>query len=210
MTTCLYLVRHGATEADLAHPPRLSGRRQDPPLARLGIRQAEATRDFLAPRGLDFCYCSPLLRAVQTAALVAAPHGILTLPLTALTEADLGHWEGLDWAAIRYLYADAHARFRDDPATHGYPGGETFRAVHDRAAPALERLLTAHAGHATLVVTHATVLRVLLAALLGLTPGQAHQVPLDPCGISVVRRDAQHTSVTTLNAAFHLHHLAAA
>jgi len=93
LRTYLYLIRHGATEANLARPPRLQGRRHDPPLARLGVRQAEATRDFLAIRPLDHCYCSPLLRAVQTAAIVAAPHGLSPRPLEALTECDVGRWE---------------------------------------------------------------------------------------------------------------------
>ena len=73
MRTILYLLRHGATEANLAHPPRLQGRRLDPPLAKLGVRQAEATRDFLAIRPIDHCYSSPLRRAMQTASIVAAP-----------------------------------------------------------------------------------------------------------------------------------------
>src|SRR5215468_7808910 len=69
--TVLYLIRHAATEANLARPARLQGRRHNPPLARLGIRQAEATRDFLASYSIQHCYCSPLLRAMQTAAIVA-------------------------------------------------------------------------------------------------------------------------------------------
>src|SRR6478735_7363194 len=71
--TTLYLIRHGATEANLASPPRLQGRKHNPPLARLGVRQAEATRDLLAIRPIEHCYTSPLLRAVQTAVIVAAP-----------------------------------------------------------------------------------------------------------------------------------------
>ena len=73
MPTLMYLIRHGATEANLAKPARLQGRRHNPPLARLGVRQAEMTRDFLGVRPLDHCYCSPLLRAVQTASIIAAP-----------------------------------------------------------------------------------------------------------------------------------------
>ena len=109
--TILYLIRHGATEANLASPPRLQGRRHDPPLAQLGVRQAEATRDFLAVRPIDHCYCSPLLRAVQTAALVAAPHGVAPQPLEALTECDVGEWEGLDWGTVRARHPDAYRRY---------------------------------------------------------------------------------------------------
>src|SRR5580693_1034054 len=101
--TYLYLVRHAATEANLARPARLQGRKHNPPLARLGIRQAEATRDFLAVRPIDICYCSPMIRALQTAQIVAEPYGLSPIPVEALTECDIGRWEGLDWQEIRFF-----------------------------------------------------------------------------------------------------------
>src|SRR5207244_1796931 len=112
---------HGATEANLAQPPRLQGRRHNPSLARLGVRQAELTRDFLSGRSIHHCYCSPLLRAVQTASIIAAPHGLSPQPVEALTECDVGRWEGLDWQAIRYLDAESFRRFKTNPAAFGYP-----------------------------------------------------------------------------------------
>ncbi len=207
--TVLYLIRHGATEANLARPARIQGRRHNPPLARIGVRQAEATRDFLASHRIDRCYCSPLLRAVQTAAIVAAPHGLSPEPVEALTECDVGQWEGLDWQTVRYLDAEGYARFHADPAAAGYPGGESFADVHDRVAPALDRLLAAHPGEGVLVIAHHVVNRTFLAGLLGLGPGQARLVSLDNCGISVVVREGGRTSVRTLNAAFHLPGVAA-
>jgi broad specificity phosphatase PhoE len=210
MKTTMYLIRHGATEANLAEPARLQGRKHNPPLAPLGVRQAEMTRDFLAVRPIDFCYSSPLERAVQTAAIIAAPHGLAPRPLDALTECDCGAWEGLDWQAIRRRDAEAYRRFMTNPGRFGYPGGESFREVFHRTRAALEELLSAHEGHALLVVAHHIVNRTYLAGVLGLTPDQARQVTLDNCGISVVVRDGDQTAVCTLNAAFHLHGLTAA
>ena len=209
MPTLMYLIRHGATEANLAKPARLQGRRHNPPLARLGIRQAEMTRDFLGVRPLDHCYCSPLLRAVQTASIIAAPHGLSPQPLEALTECDVGNWEGMDWQAIRYLDAEGYRRFMENPAQCGYPGGESFADVYRRAADCLEGLLAHHTGQAILVVAHHVVNRTYLAGLLGLTPDQARQVTLDNCGVSLVSRDEDRTTVSTLNASFHLQGLAA-
>lgn len=206
--TTLYLLRHGATEANLAQPARIQGR-HDPPLARLGVRQAEATRDFLAARTISHCYCSPLLRAVQTASIVAAPHGLSPLPLEALTECDVGRWEGLDWQTVRYLDAEGYQRFHANPAEFGYPGGESFADVYARVVSALDELLRRHAGEAILVVAHHVVNRTYLAGLLGLGPDRARQVSLDNCGISVVVRTGEKTAVGTLNAAFHLHGVAA-
>lgn len=209
MKTVLYLLRHAATEANLADPPRLQGRRHNPPLARLGVRQAEATRDFLAIRPIDACYCSPLLRAVQTAAIVAAPHGLSPNPLDGLIECDVGRWEGLDWQTIRYLDADGYQRFMANPGDNPYAGGESFGDVHRRVAATLEDLLCQHAGKSILVVSHHVVNRTYLAGLLGLSPDLARQVKLDNCGISVVVRDGDETKVSTLNAAFHLQGMAA-
>ena len=60
-----------------------------------------------------------------------------------------------------------------------------------------------------LVVAHHIVNRTYLAALLGLPPSQARLVKLDNCGISVVVREGEETTVNTLNAAFHLQGVAA-
>jgi broad specificity phosphatase PhoE len=209
MRTTLYLLRHAATEANLATPPRLQGRKHNPSLARLGVRQAEATRDFLAVRPVDACYCSPMLRAVQTASIVAAPHGLAPMPVEELIECDVGRWEGLDWPQVRYFDAAAYERFHDDPAEFAYPGGESFAQVHARAARAFEEMLRRHAGQAVLAVSHHVVNRTYLAGLLGLPVRQAKLVALDNCGISVVVRENGKTQVTTLNAAFHLQGLAA-
>ena len=203
------MIRHGVTEANLVRPPVLHGRRTDPSLAPLGVRQAEATRDFLAIRPIESCYSSPLRRAMQTAAIVAAPHGLSPIPLQNLTECDVGRWEGLDWQTIRGRDAEAYQRFIENPSVHGFPGGESFAAVERRVQLALEELLTRHAGQAILVVGHHLVNRTYLAGLLGLQPDQAGQLRLDNCGISVVVCEGKTATVSTLNAAFHLQGVAA-
>ncbi len=204
MSTTLYLLRHAATVANLAKPPKLLGRYLDLPLARLGVRQAEATRDFLAIRPIDHCFCSPLRRAVQTANILAAPHGMTPVPIDGLTECDLGLWEGKSWPEIREQEPRAYRAYMADPAQNGYPGGESFQQVHERINPIVEDLLRRYEGKSLLIVSHHVVNRVYLAGVLGLAAGQARQVSLDNCGISVVTRDGGKNSVTMLNAAFHL------
>ncbi|OAI48082.1 hypothetical protein AYO44_01380 [Planctomycetaceae bacterium SCGC AG-212-F19] len=209
MTTTLYLLRHAATAANLSRPPRLQGRRDNPPLAPVGIRQAEVTRDFLAIRPMDACFSSPLERAMQTAAIIGKPQGLTPVPLDELTECDVGRWEGHDWPSIRSSEPDAYQRFMANPARFGYPGGESFADVAERVTGVLDELFTRYEGGALLVVSHHVVNRVYLANLLGLPPDRARQVMLDNCGISIVVREDGRTRVTTLNAAFHLQGVAA-
>jgi broad specificity phosphatase PhoE len=205
----MYLLRHAATEANLANPPRLQGRKHNAPLARLGIRQAEATRDFLAVRPIDVCYCSPMIRALQTAQIVAEPYNLTPIPVEALTECDIGRWEGLDWQEIRYFDASAYRDFMADPARNGYPDGENFEQVYTRSAPAIEEILRRHEGKSILIVSHRIVNRIYLSSVMGLPLEQARQVSLDNCGISVVARDEEKTCVNMLNVAFHLQGVAA-
>jgi broad specificity phosphatase PhoE len=209
MQSIMYLIRHAAIEASLTAPVRLQGKRHNPALVRLGIRQAEMTRDFLAVRPVDQCYCSPLLRSVQTATIIAAPHGLSPQPLAELTECDVGNWEGMDWQEIRYLDADGYRRFIKDPAAFVFPGGESMADVYRRASGCLEGLLTKHAGQSILVVAHHDIIRAYLAGILGLAADPTRDMALDNCGISVVTRIGDKTTVGTLNAAFHLQGLAA-
>lgn len=209
MKTLLYFLLPGATEASLARPPRLQGRWHDLSLAPLGARQAEATRDFLAVRPIDVCYTSPLLRAAQTAAILVEPHQIVPQAHPDLVECDLGRWEGQDWQAIRYLDAESFRLFRANPAKNGYPGGEAFDAAEARMSAVVEELFKEHPSRAILLVTHPVITSIYLARLLGLSPAQARLMRLDECGISVVVREGEETTVTTLNAAFHLQGIAA-
>lgn len=204
MRTVMYLIRHGATEANLAKPARLQGR-SDVPLAALGVRQAEATRDALNHVQFAAAYTSPLLRARHTAEIIA-PY-LTPTPLDAIHECDVGHWEGLDWDAIRGDHADAYAKYMADPATHGYPGGETFAEVLARTRPAFAELFRRHAGQAFLVVSHHVVNRTYLAATLGLPNQAGRSVALDNCGVSVVVQTAERTRVKMWNATVHLKEL---
>jgi broad specificity phosphatase PhoE len=203
-TTTLYLVRHGATFANLQRPYLLQGQQADPPLAPAGVRQAQLTQLLLAGRSLRQVYASPLLRARQTAEILAQPHGLPVQIVPALIECDVGRWEGKSWEAIRQEEPEAGRRFEQDPAVHGYPDGENFADVACRIAPAFAQLLARHAGEEFLVVSHHIVNRIYLAGLLGLVPGQAKLVKLDNCGVSVIRQDGDQPWVATLNAVFHL------
>lgn len=206
-STVLYLVRHGATAANLERPARIQGRSINPSLAPLGIRQAEATRDLLQSYCIRHCYCSPLIRAVETARIIASLHGIHPTTIPGLTECDVGRWEGIPWEVVEKEEPDAFRRFHDNPAEFGYPGGESFAQVHDRVRPIFEELLTRHCGESFLVVAHHVVNRTYLAGLLGLGPHLARRVILDNCGVSIVRREGKKSAVITINAALHLHGL---
>lgn len=92
MRSTLYLIRQAEALAPFEG-------RLNPPLSRRGIRQAEMTRDFLAMRPMDACYCSPRWRAVQTAEIIAAPHRLQPQRLGSLDE-------GIDFDSVQARVCD--------------------------------------------------------------------------------------------------------
>jgi broad specificity phosphatase PhoE len=210
--TRVYLIRHGATAANRADPYRLQGRATDLPLDELGRAQARRAAGALADAGVrpSAVFASPLLRAFETARIVAEPHGLGTLAVPELTEADVGRWEGLTWDEARARDPEHYARFHDDPGTTPYPGGESFAEVAARVAPAVARLATAHPGGTIVVVGHNVVNRAYLAGPLGLPIRLARTIQQANGGISLVEYDdpGAPPRVVTLNACLHLEALA--
>lgn len=200
----VYLIRHGATEHNLAHPPRLQGRRLNAPLAPQGQWQAERTAQLLAQVPLAAVYTSPLLRARQTAERIAQPHQAPVHPLEELIEVDVGRWEGWDWSAIREKDPHAYHLFEADAGQYGYPEGESFLQVQQRAVAALRRIVPAHLGQSIAVVAHNVVNRCLLAYVLGIPVSQYRRITQDNCGVSLLRVQGESFKVIILNTIFHL------
>lgn len=184
MSVTIYLIRHGATAANLANPYTLQGRRSDLPLHPIGLDQAEATCTALRDVKFRAAYTSPLQRAVQTAKIISP-----CLPLrvmSELTECDVGDWEGLTWNIIQQRWPVEHAQHMADSVRHGYLGGESFADVLARSQAALRNITQRHAGGTILVVSHHVVIRSLLASIHGLPTPQYRRVSVANCGINVI------------------------
>jgi broad specificity phosphatase PhoE len=202
--TLLYLVRHGATPANEQRPYVLQGHGIDTFLSDTGRRQAEAVAEFLADRPLDVVLSSPMKRARETAAAIAAPHGITPGVLEAISECDVGRWEGRDWGAIMEDDTEAYHLFMDDPATHGYPEGESYADVLDRVGGPLDGVLAGHRGQTVAVVAHNIVNRVYVARLMGWPLSRAREIRQDNTGINVIRGRDDEITLMSFNVRFHL------
>jgi broad specificity phosphatase PhoE len=163
-TTRVFLVRHGSTE--LSAEDRFAGE-TDVALSDLGREQLRKLAKRLAGEPIAAFYASPLGRTMETARILAAPHG---KPVTAdprLREISHGHWEGKTRADVEREYPREYARWEGDPFSFAPPGGETGLAVTARALPALLEIVGAHPGESVLVASHKATLRLLIGSLLG-------------------------------------------
>lgn len=156
----LLLIRHGL-------PQRLEGDAApaDPVLAPTGVAQAASLAEWLDQEDLAAIYSSPMNRAVQTAAPLAARSG-----LEVTVDEDLAEFD-----RDLPFYIPMEELLPDDPRFHrlmsvwrgaeGLPAREAFRS---RVVGAVERVVKAHPSQRVAVVCHGGVINAYLTHILGL------------------------------------------
>jgi broad specificity phosphatase PhoE len=180
--TRLVLVRHGQVEG--IKPSRFRGRR-DVPLNGLGVREAALTAARVA-RGWRVARIvgSPMLRCRQTAAEIATATGVGVEVDERLTDMDYGAWT---WKTDEEARASDPAAYqlwvsRPDEIRPG--GGESLQELAARSAEAIDAVVAPHSTDEVVIVTHDSVVRVVVLGLLGLSLSAYRRLDPSPCGIS--------------------------
>src|ERR1041385_4475732 len=138
MTTRLYLVRHGATP--LTEEDKFSGS-SNIHLSDAGRGQVEHLAQRLADDPIAAIYCSPLDRTMETAAIIAKPHGLTPLANDGLREISHGHWEGLSRKEVEEQFYDEYTAWETDPFTFAPVEGESGISVLARALPVIRQIV---------------------------------------------------------------------
>lgn len=133
----LILTRHGQAAADNV----MLGGQLDVPLTDDGRTEAAALARRLAGVRVDRIVASPMLRAIETAQILAAGRPIEVDER--LRELDYGRWEGLTHPEIDGHDPELRARWEHDPAETHSPGGESGEDVAARALNFLVDLIAA-------------------------------------------------------------------
>jgi broad specificity phosphatase PhoE len=179
----LVLIRH-------AEPDWEAARRKgaDPGLTALGRRQATALAEDLQHLPLAALYCSPLERARETAAAIAAAQQLTTNVVQDLAEIGVPVLKNASQTEVdAYFVAAAKRPFREH--WEGFPGGEAFREFHGRVTRAIAGVFGPYGVHAQIidgfpawsapartqtlrigVVAHGGTNSVILTHLLGVAP----------------------------------------
>lgn len=192
--TLLCLVRHG----EHALQGRLvAGRTSGIGLSPRGRAETLAVAERLAGEPIEAVYASPLDRTRETAEIIAAR---LDLPVAfrdELLELDFGEWTGLTFDQVR---ADKRwLPWQSCRSIAAIPGGESWRAVQDRAVKALFELRRAHPGGAVVAVSHGDVIRAALLFLLGMPLDFYNRIEVGTGSISTLRLDDAAIRVVAIN-----------
>ena len=202
MNTRIFLIRHGATTLSAEY--RFAGA-TDVPLSDTGRAQVRGLAERLRGERITAVYASPLGRTVETAGILAGPHGLAVAVRDGLREISHGRWEQKTRHEVEREFPDEAAAWDEDPYTFAPVGGESGLAVTARALPVLMEIVRAHPGGNVLVVSHKATIRLLLSSLLGFDP-RRYRDNLDqsPAALNIVDfKDPVRARLTLFNDTSH-------
>ena len=179
--TTLLLVRHGHTDTA---GKRLTGRAPGVHLNELGRRQAERLVERLDGVRIDTIVSSPLERCRETAAPLAKARGHAVDVGRAWIEVGYGEWTGRSISQLRRTKLWRRVMFA--PSNVRFPGGESLLEVQVRAVDATFDIAARHARGTVLVVSHADVIRLLVAHLAGMHADHLQRLSIDTASITAV------------------------
>jgi probable phosphoglycerate mutase len=198
----IFLIRHGATV--LTAEDRFAGS-TNVQLSDEGRGQVRRLAARLRGENVAAIYASPLDRTMETARILAEPHGIAVQARDGLREISHGRWEQMTRKEVDQAFPEEAAAWEEDPYTFAPVGGESGLAVTARALPILMDIVRQHAAANVLVVSHKATIRLLLSSLLGFDP-RRYRDNLDqsPAALNIVDfKDAVSARLTLFNDTSH-------
>lgn len=200
--TEIIIIRHGETEWNQ------SGRFQghsDVPLSEEGRAQAEALGRNLIVDQVDAIYASDLMRAMETAAPLAARFGLKVIADPLLRELNFGAWEGRSFTEVNADSPDTMKEFYRDPERAAIPESEPFPDFQKRVAGRVREIAAAECGKRVVIVSHGASIRILLADLLSMPIRSIWHISQLNTAVNRIRfEDDGFAIVTLLNDTSHL------
>lgn len=151
----LYLARHGQTAYNALG--RFQGH-GPVGLDDTGRAQARELAERAAQHEWAAFYCSPLERARETAAIVAARIGMQPVEDPRFAETDCGDWTDRTFEDVLAEDPDGFAAFVRVDLRFRFPGGESFAEQRDRVRAAIAEVRSGPLP--ALVVTHRNSIRL--------------------------------------------------
>lgn len=183
--TEMWLVRHGQTEWNLGN---IVQGQVDIPLNETGIAQATTLARNIADTKFDAIYSSDLIRAQQTARIIAEQLNLTVHLDPRLREIKQGVWEGHPIEKIIAENPEIFKRGDVDPTIPRAAGAESLAEVIIRIVAAANDILAQHDGQRVLLSSHGLALAALYCV--------ANHIPV--CEVGHYIPDNGHPMVITI------------
>lgn len=163
--TKLFLIRHGDTLDE--ETKKIYKGSIDILLSGRGISRIEKVASFLSSYALDVLYTSALSRCVESGRIIVKNHNINLKIEADLNEIGFGKWEGLSFDEILKQYPQLFPLWLKNPILYAPPDGEPLLHAQERIMKIFSSIVQKHQGLNVAIVSHAGVLRIIIASILG-------------------------------------------
>ncbi len=177
----VFLIRHGAADYS---PGRLYGWTPGVHLSSDGREQAKRLAERLEPVRFKAIYSSPLERCCETAEVVASGRRLEVETIEDLGEVRYGSWQGKTFKSLMKTKLWRTVQLVPSQAT--FPGGESLLELQRRGVAGIEGIRARHAKGAVAVVSHADMIKAILAHYLGLHLDLFQRLTVDTTSVSVI------------------------
>lgn len=176
----LYIMRHGKTDWNALH--KLQGR-TDIPINEEGREMARKAAVEYADVHFDVCYCSPLIRALETAQIVLGDRDIPIITDDRLQEMCFGEYEGVENSfqipdcPINVLF------FHPEQYTTPVNGGESLEELYARTGEFLSEVVDPllEQGKDVLIVGHGAMNSSIVCQTRGIEIKDFWSAGIDNC-----------------------------
>ena len=178
----LFFTRHGESQANLERI--ISNRDLPHSLTAKGRAQAAALAEQLATEPMTAIYASPILRAQETAQIIAQRVSAPVYMSEALREFDCGVMEGRGDEAAWAAHHTVVAAWANHDYAQCIPGGESFNDMQARFVPFVQQLIEAYgqSDAAMLLIGHGSLLiHMLPLVLVNIDRTWLEQQPMRNC-----------------------------
>jgi len=180
--TCIDLLRHGEPVGG----SRYRGQRDDP-LTDNGWQQmwdaVSTASDW------QRIVTSPLQRCRVFAEVLAEQRELPVHLEPRFSEVGFGDWEGRTRAELERLIPGQVSRFYQDPYGNRPPGAEPLDVFTTRVATAFKEIVAQFGGESLLIITHAGVIRAIMAHILDVPAASMYRIYVANAGMSRIRTD---------------------
>jgi len=167
-------------------------------LAEKGQEQAKAVAERIRVlKKVDAIYSSPLERARETAAPIAAARKLKVTVDKGLLECDFGEWTG---AALKDLAKKPEwGTVQRYPSGFRFPGGESFVEMSARICNTVVKLKDRHPGGVIVAVSHADPIKAAVADALGTHLDLFQRIVVSTCSVTAILYGGGGPAVLTVN-----------
>lgn len=191
----LLLIRHA--ENEYTRTGKLAGRMPGVHLNETGRKQALALAERLKAAPIRAVYASPLERARETAQPLAEAKKLGVEICAGLSEIDFGGWAGRSLKVL--ARTNLWRQVQQQPSRMIFPEGESFWAAQGRAVQAVEQLARDHPKELIAAVTHADVIKLVIAHYLGQPLDLFQRLVISPASITLLHLGQGQPALVKLN-----------